>query len=112
MNRKNRSKMFNGKRVLEAKDTIRQEVIQDEKDLTITGADVEGLYPNLSDTEVAQICFEAIMNSNIKFEDIDYQKAGKFVAMQLTEDEQRRSPLARVLPRRKTGVRGVRLESP
>ena len=36
--------MFNGKRVLEAKDTIRQEVIQDEKDLTITGADVEGLY--------------------------------------------------------------------
>ena len=36
MNRKNRSKMFNGKRVLEAKDTIRQEVIQDEISLTIT----------------------------------------------------------------------------
>ena len=28
--------------------------------------------------------------------------------MHLTEDEQRRSPLARVLPRRKSGVKGVR----
>ena len=93
---------------MEAKDTIRKEVVQDEEDLVVTGADVEGLYPNLSDIEVAQICFEAIMNSDIKFENIDYQKAGKYVAMHLTEDEQRRSPLARILPRRKSGVRGVR----
>ena len=101
LKRRNRSKMFNGKRLLEAKDKIRQEVIQDEKDLTVTGADVEGLYPNLSDIEVAQICFEAIMNSNIKFEDIDYQKAGKYVAKHPTEDEQKKSQLSRVLPRQK-----------
>ena len=73
MNRKNRAKMFNGKRLLEAKNTTRQEIIQDEKDLVITGAEVEELYPNLSDIEVAQICFEAIMNSNIKFESIDWK---------------------------------------
>ena len=47
------------------------------------------------------------MNSGIKFKSIDFQKAGKYVAMHLTEEEQRRSPKARILPRRKTGVRGV-----
>ena len=108
MNRQKIAKMFNGRRVLEARDTIRKEVIQDEEDLVVTGADMEGLYPNLSDIEVAQLCFEAIMNSDIKFENIDYQKAGTYVALHLTEDEQRRSPLARILPRRKAGVRGVR----
>ena len=32
---------------MEAKDTIRKEVVQDEEDLVVTGADVEGLYPQL-----------------------------------------------------------------
>ena len=42
-----------------------KEVVQDEGDLVITGADVEGLYPSLSDIGVAQICFEAIKNYEI-----------------------------------------------
>ena len=75
LNRQKRAQMFRGKKVLEARDTIRKEVVQDEGDLVITGAGVEGLYPSLSDIEVAQICFEAIMNSGIKFENIDFQKA-------------------------------------
>ena len=70
LKRRNRSKMFNGKRLLEAKDKIRQEVIQDEKDLTVTGADVEGLYPYLSDIEVAQIPIPIpIVKSTSKKED-------------------------------------------
>ena len=52
--------MINGRRVLEARDNTRKEVIQDEEDLVVTGADVEGLYHNLSDIEFAQICFAGL----------------------------------------------------
>ena len=107
LNRQRVSKTYKGKRIIEAKDVIRQEIIQDKDDLVVTGADVEGLYPSLSDIEVALIVFEAIMNSGIKFENIDFRLAGKYISMHLTEEEQRVSPLWRILPRRTTrnGVR-------
>ena len=73
----------------------------------MTGANVEGLYPSLSDIEVALIVFEAIINSDIKFENVDFHMAGKYVAMHMTEEEQRVSPISRILPRR-TAKGGVR----
>jgi hypothetical protein len=73
----------------------------------VIGADVEGLFPSLPDVEVAVICYNAIMSSGINFESIDFHKAGKYVAMHLTKEEQAISPLARVLPRR-TAKGGVR----
>ena len=47
------------------------------------------------------------MNSKIRFKNINYHTAGKYVAMHMTEEEQKRSPLARILPRREArgGVR-------
>ena len=48
-----------------------------------------------------------MLESGKKFENIDFQKAGKYVAMHLTKEDQLRSPLARVLPRR-TAKGGVR----
>ena len=44
-------------------------------ELVIVGADIEALYPSLTDLEVAQICYDAIMNSKIKFENVNYRKA-------------------------------------
>jgi hypothetical protein len=68
--------------------------------LVVTGVDVEGLYPSLSDIEVVIIVYAAVMNSEIRFEKISYHTAGKYVAKHMTGEEQRRSPLARILPRR------------
>ena len=45
---------------------------------------MEGLYPSLSDIEVAIIVYEAVMNSEIRFEKINYHTAGKYVAMHMT----------------------------
>jgi hypothetical protein len=101
------SKSHMGKRVIQAKDVTNTDVVQDDQDLVVTGADVEGLYPSLSDIEVAIIVY--IMNSGIKFENFDFRVAGKYVACHITEVEQRLSPLSRILPRRVTkGNGGVR----
>ena len=52
----------------------------------IVGADVEGLYPALKDIEVAEICYRAIMNSSIAFNNINFVRAS-IVAMNMTSDE-------------------------
>ena len=100
MKRKLASKSHMGEKIIEAKDISNRNLVQDDRDLVVTGADVEGLYPSLSDIEVAIIVYEAVMNSGIRFENINYHMAGKYVAMHMTEEEQIRSPLARILPRR------------
>ena len=78
------------------------EDIQDRNDVVIVGSDVCALYPSLNDMEVAIICYQAILDSDIKFLNFNYEVASKYIAMHLTEEEQRRSPLYRVLPRRTT----------
>ena len=96
------------------KDMENTEIIQNPEELVIIGSDVTALYPSLTDIEVAITCFDAVLNSDIKFLNINYQVAGKYVAMHLTPEEQRRSPLYNILPRRtsKNGVRpGVRTGS-
>ena len=47
----------------------------------MVGADVEGLYPSPPDVEVAITVCKAVLESGMKFENIDFRKAGKYVAM-------------------------------
>ena len=74
--------------------------VQDDLEMVVVGADVEALYPSLTDIEVAEICYEAVMASKVKFENINYQRAGMYVAMNMFKTDQRLSPLWRILPRR------------
>ena len=87
--------------------------IQQFENIKIVGADVEELYPSLSDIEVALICFRAIMQSDIEFQNLKLRCLGMYFAMHITREEVNTSPLARVLPRRtaKGGARpGVRAD--
>ena len=101
-----RTKTLRGERIIHARRLENKEV-QVEDDKVIVGADVEGLYPALKDMEVADICYKAILNSSISFNNINYLRASIYVAMNLTSEEARIHPLGRVLPKRvhKTGSR-------
>jgi hypothetical protein len=90
-NRKRMAISYKGQKVFESDENVS---IQEEDGLVVVGADVEGVYPSLPDVEVA-IVYKTVLESGIKFESIDYQKA-----MHLSKEEHMRSPLARVLPRR------------
>ena len=48
LNRKRMSKSYNGEKLIDARDVTREE-IQDDSDLVVIGAGVEGLYPSLPD---------------------------------------------------------------
>ena len=59
----------------------------------VVGSDVEALYSSLKDTKVAEIIFNAIMETKVGFEGVNF--------LNCTEQECRLGPLGRVLPRRR-----------
>ena len=63
---------------------------------------MEALYPNLSDLDAALICYQAVIETEIEFHNINYKLATKYIAISMTAQEQRLSPLAGILPRRTT----------
>ena len=65
--------------------------------------------------DVAEIVYEAVLKTKIKFENIDWLEGCKYIALTSTEQECRLGPLKRVLPRRRcvTGTRpGITGEDP
>jgi hypothetical protein len=72
-------KTWRGERLNDARDVANDQV-QDVLELVVVGADVVALYPSLTDIEIANICFEAIMKSSVKFQNINYRKARLYIA--------------------------------
>ena len=73
----------------------------------MVGSDVEALYPSLEDTKVAEIIFQAIMETKVVFEGVNYQEGARYIVLNCTEQECRLGPLGRVLPVRRY-VKGSR----
>ena len=94
----------------------RPEQIQDfEKPMVIIGSDVVALYPNLEIKRVTENVKEAIRKSGVRFEEVDYLEGARYLALNWSADECRKSKLGRILPRRRhtQGSRpGMRGEGP
>ena len=75
--------------------------------MVVLGSDVVNLYPSLDIKQVVLEVKEAMMETEINWENIDYLEAARYIALNWTEQQCRRSELGRVLPRRrkKTGTR-------
>ena len=98
--------VWEGERIIYAKDVCNT-MVQDQHRIVVVGADVEALYPNLVDVEIANHCYNAIIKSGVKFNNINYRKALLYLAINMHKTDQRTSPLWRVMPRRTSGG-GVR----
>ena len=68
----------------------------------IVGADVEHLYHKLSDLDSALNCYKAVMETEIVFLNINYRLATKYIAICMTAQEHKLSPLSGILPRQTT----------
>ena len=83
--------------------------------MVIIGNDVVSLFPNLDVNRVAQNMKEAVLSSPVRWAEIDYLEATRYIALNWTDEQCQKSNLRRVLPRRrgKTGTRpGMRGEGP
>ena len=77
------------------------------KMMVLIGSDVVSLYPNLEVQEVVKSVNEAIVESRIIWEEIDYLEGARYLALDWTQEQCNRSKLRRVLPVRR-GKRGCR----
>ena len=93
-----------------------EEDVQDQAiPMVVIGTDVESLYPSLNIEEVVKEVREAVYESRIEWEEVDYLEMARYVALNWSEDQCRRSKLGRILPRRRKnqGSRpGLRGEGP
>ena len=68
--------------LVNAKD-VDNDCVQDPLQLVVVGA--VALFPNLTDIEVANLCYEAIMKSKISFNNINYRKARLYIAINMNK---------------------------
>ena len=81
---------------------VNYELIQERGSMIlVVGSDVEALYRSLDAVEVAQIVYNAMMKTDIKFKGVNYQEACRMIALTSSEQECRLGPLRRVLPIRR-----------
>ena len=75
--------------------------------MVIVGSDVVALFPCLVKGNVAETCYQAVLDCDIVFEEVDYVEGCRYIALNWSEARCRTSKLGRVLPwrRKKTGVR-------
>ena len=87
---------------------VRNNLVQNRGErIQVVGSDVEALYPSLEAVEVAQIVYQAILETDVKFVGVDYQEACRMIALTSTEQECCLGPLRNVIPKRRY-VKGTR----
>ena len=77
---------------------------QPTRGLEVLSMDVAGMYPNLVIREVLEVLYTMVMATNIQFDDMNYEEAGKYLAVSMTDDEKTRCGFSDVLPRRMVEV--------
>ena len=60
-------------------DEVYSDKVRQTQEIVVCGADVISLYPNLKTTEAAQLCYEAILETDIDFDGVDYQEIAIYI---------------------------------
>ena len=102
-----KARTINGQKLIRSQDVSKEEIQDREKKMEVVGADVESLYPSLNDEVVANLVYEAILETDMKFLNINYKEGVRYLALNWSEKECRTSNLRRVQPWRANN-RGVR----
>ena len=94
-------------RILDSKEALPEQIQNYEEKMVLIGSDVVSLYPNLEVDKVTNTIKEAILGSEMVWQDIDYLEGVRYLALNWSQEECNRSVLRRVLPVRR-GRRGNR----
>ena len=68
------------------------------EEMAVTGSDVESLFPSLTDIESDRIAIHSILKSKLRFENVDYLKALKYLMIVGGKELLEEAGLGRLLP--------------
>ena len=102
-------------RIVMSTESLEEDLQDYEVPMVVVGSDVVSLYPNLDVEKVVIRIEEEAKRTDIQFENVDYLEATRYLALNWSHEQCRKSPLRRVLPwrRKNRGVRpGITGEGP
>ena len=102
-------------RLINSSDSLPEDLQDYTKPMVIIGSDVVSLYPSMVIDKVVVMVQQGILKSGVKWEDVDYLEAVRYLALNMTAKECQESNLRRCLPtrRRRGGTRpGVKGAGP
>ena len=73
-------------RIIRSKDVHPEDLQDFMSPMVLVGTDVESLSPNLKVEEVSKRMKDAILESEMKWEDIDFMEAARYVALNWDEE--------------------------
>ena len=100
-------------RVFSSKDMLQEDCQDYSVPMVMIGSDVVSLYPNLDVARAARLMYEAIQTSTLDWNNVDWLECCRYIALNWSQEQCRRSRLRRVLPwRRKSqgtrpGIKGA-----
>ena len=94
-------------RILDSTEVLAEDLQDYSIPMVVIGSDVVSLYPNLNVDKIVEIVAQEVERTDMKFSNIDYAEATRYLVLNWTQDECRRSGLRRVLPWRR-GKRGTK----
>ena len=77
--------------------------------LILLGADAEALYPSLQKNITADIVSEEILKSPLNFQDLDGREMGRYLYLNMTEEEHLQRGIRHLIPSRMTNGRKRKL---
>ena len=94
-------------RVLDSTEVLSEDLQDFSTPMVAIGSDVVSMYPNLDVDLVVDMIGEEVKKSGVKWTNVDWLEAARYLALNWTEVECRSSPLRRILPYRRKN-RGTR----
>ena len=75
--------------------------------MVLVGSDVVSLYPNLDVSKVSKVMYEAVLESDMSWDNVDLLECTRYVALNWSKERCLKSKIRRILPRRRgrTGTR-------
>ena len=73
---------------MRSRETDKENVQDKSKPMVIVGSDVEALYPSLDDISVVNTAYQAVMDTELQFSNINYKDGVKYIVSNLTEQEE------------------------
>ena len=88
-------------------ESLPEDVQDQSQPMGVVGTDVVNLYPSLDIGKVVNIVKDAILQSGVSWEEVDYLEASRYIALNWTKEQCDGSRLRRLLPTRRytTGSR-------
>ena len=93
-------------RAVEDANVKMEDGIQEDEELVIFSQDVIALYPSLDIDDITESVRKAVMDTKVSFKNIDMETVGKYLAIHMTKEEQKKLNIVSCIPDREGETKG------